>query len=208
MGKIPFDGRVDSVQPRIRLLRSFDEVSHNYLGYALRITGSVAGVERQFSVGIGKSAQAKQQFRVGDYISGECLPVANPDLEVVDFYKASSLWNTPGEWQQDVGPPPWCEIPPDLDVYRERGHRRLAEYSYDTHCLACMWGCRMAVEMIIDPWNPSRKEYRQETFCYGPLNCSLYEAGPNREVPGRQGMVYVEEDWVDEENTSYRQEDE
>jgi hypothetical protein len=30
-------------------------------------------------------------------------------------------------------------------------------------------GCRMPVEMIIDQWNPSRRHYRTETFCYGPV---------------------------------------
>ncbi|GAA3654454.1 hypothetical protein GCM10022323_14250 [Asaccharospora irregularis DSM 2635] len=43
----------------------------------------------------------------------------------------------------------------------------------------------MAVEIIIDNWNPrGRKKYRFETFCYGLLN---------RKVEGRNGMVYVEE---------------
>jgi hypothetical protein len=30
-----------------------------------------------------------------------------------------------------------------------------------------MWGCLMAVEMIVDQWNPDRRRYRTETFCYG-----------------------------------------
>jgi len=29
----------------------------------------------------------------------------------------------------------------------------------------------MAVEMIIDHWNPSKRRYRTETFCYGPRSC-------------------------------------
>ncbi|MCU0690035.1 MAG: hypothetical protein MUF54_01405, partial [Polyangiaceae bacterium] len=36
------------------------------------------------------------------------------------------------------------------------------------------------------------------TFCFGPLNCRRYRAGPTRTVPGRKGMVYEEEDWVDQ----------
>jgi hypothetical protein len=32
-----------TVQPRIRLGRSFDERSHTYLGYALRVHGSIGG---------------------------------------------------------------------------------------------------------------------------------------------------------------------
>ena len=64
-----------AVQPRIRLLRSFDERSHNYLGYALRIAGTVGGEAREFTIGIGKAAQARHQFRAGDVVSGESLPV-------------------------------------------------------------------------------------------------------------------------------------
>ena len=62
----------------------------------------------------------------------------------------------------------------------------------------------MPVEMIIDQWNPNVKKYRYETFCYGPKSCIIYKAGPNRKVPGRKGMTYIEEDWVDEEETSHR----
>ncbi|MFA7147779.1 MAG: hypothetical protein WC109_02980 [Syntrophomonadaceae bacterium] len=42
-GKISFKGKIISVQPRIRLIRSFDERSHNYLGYALVINGFIEG---------------------------------------------------------------------------------------------------------------------------------------------------------------------
>ena len=62
----------------------------------------------------------------------------------------------------------------------------------------------MPVEMIIDQWNPSRKRYRFETFCYGPKSCPLYRAGAKRRVPGRKDMSYTEEDWVDEDATSHR----
>ena len=71
-----------------------------------------------------------------------------------------------------------------------------------------MWGCLMAVEMIIDQWNPERRRYRTETFCYGPLSCPRYKSGPARKVPGRRGMTYTEEDWIDDEATSHRGPDE
>jgi hypothetical protein len=64
------------------------------------------------------------------------------------------------------------------------------------------------VEMIIDQWNPSKRRYRTETFCYGPRSCPLYRSGPARKVPGRHGMSYTEEDWVDDEATSRRGSDE
>jgi hypothetical protein len=47
-----------------------------------------------------------------------------------------------------------------------------------------------------------------ETFCYGPKSCSFYKAGPMRKVPGRKGMVWEEEDWVDEDATAHRTMDE
>ena len=62
----------------------------------------------------------------------------------------------------------------------------------------------MAVEMIIDHWNPHVRRYREETFCYGPKSCSFYKPGPTRKVPGRRGMSWEEEDWVDEQDTAHR----
>jgi hypothetical protein len=66
----------------------------------------------------------------------------------------------------------------------------------------------MPVEIIIDHWNPSKRKYRLETFCYGPKACPFYSAGPTRKVPGRQGMTWEEEDWIDEEATAHRTENE
>jgi len=66
----------------------------------------------------------------------------------------------------------------------------------------------MPVEMTIDHWNPTEKDYRTETFCYGPLSCRFHNAGPTRKVPGRKGMSYEEEDWVDEQETEHRELDE
>ena len=128
-------------------------------------------------------------------------------MESVEFYKASKFKMLADEPPTGVKPPPWLGVPPALDAYRERGHRRLAARTYDTQCVSCMWGCRMAVEMIIDHWNPSQKRYRYEAFCYGPKSCVLYRAGPTRKVPGRKGMTWEEEDWIDEEATSHRDPD-
>ena len=205
--KLPFKGIVLSVQPRIRLIRSFDERSHNYLGYSLFIRGWIESAEREFSVGIGKAAQQKQQFKVGDEVTGECLPVADERLEPVEFYKVSKLKKT-SHIENSSTSPPWETIPPELEVYRARDHRRLAARTYDGKCTTCIWGCRMPVEIIIDHWNPGKRKCRFETFCYGPLSCKFYKAGPVRKVPGRNGMVYEEEDWVDEEATGHREMDE
>ena len=60
--KLAWKGKVVSVQPRIRLLRSFDERSHGYLGCVLRIEGTIDEEEREFLVAIGKAAQAEHQL--------------------------------------------------------------------------------------------------------------------------------------------------
>lgn len=205
--KIPWQGVLISVQPRIRLGRSFDQRSHTYLGYALRVRGTIGSEAREFLVGVGEGAHAKHQFKAGDTVSGEALPVADPRLETVEFYKVSSLKAIRSEVAEET-PPPWRAVPPPLAVYRERGHRRLAARTYVEKCTTCIWGCHMAVEMIVDQWNPSQPRYRTETFCYGPRSCSLYRSGPEPKVPGRRGMSYTEEDWIDEEATSRRGPDE
>lgn len=85
MDKSTFKGIIISIQPRIKLTRSFDEVSHTYLGYAIRLEGELDGQQDNgdqldnqqtiFSIDIGKTAHTKHQFKVNDVISGECLPV-------------------------------------------------------------------------------------------------------------------------------------
>jgi hypothetical protein len=206
--KSTFKGTIISIQPRIRLERPFDEASHKYPGYAITLKGEVDTQHMTFSIGIGKATHAKHQFKVNDVISGECVPVPDPELEPTQFYKASKLkLITRGTIINKSSP--WELLPPELGVYRKRGHSRLAARTYETKCSSCMWGCRMPVEIIVDNWNPrGKKKYRFETFCYGPLNCKLYKAGPNRKVEGRNGMVYVEEDWVDAMNVEHRGEDE
>ncbi len=203
--KIPWSGVLTSVQPRIRLNRSFDQRSHTYQGYVLRVRGSVGGEEREFLVGVGAAAHTRHQVKVGDALSGESQPVANPHLETVELYKVSKLKVVARSSDEQAQPPPWHGVPPDLAVYRERGHRRLAAQTYDDKCVSCIWGCKMAVEMIIDHWNPSQRRYRTETFCYGPRSCPVYKPGPTRKVPGRRGMTYEEEDWVDEDTKGHIQ---
>lgn len=202
--KVAWRGTVTSVQPRIRLTRSFDERNHGYLGYVLGLDGEVGGERRRFTVAIGKAAHAKHEFRSGDEVSGVAEPVADAEIESAELYKASKLElrdRAPGA----TTPPPWTGVaPPRLEVYRARGHRRLDARSYRARCRACIWGCRMPVEIIIDKWKPDVKRHRFETFCYGPKRCSLYRAGPKRMVPGRNGMCWIEDDWVDADATAHR----
>jgi len=206
--KTVFCGTVVSVQPRIRLTRSFDERYHNYLGYSLRLEGRVGEQKGEYIGGIGKAAQAKHSFQAGDEISGECVPVPDLDLEPVDFYKVSKLKVIQRGKDMKTEAPPWKGIPPLLEEYRKRGHRRLAAKTYESRCITCIWGCRMAVEIIIDHWKPDKRGYRYETFCYGPKSCKFYKPGPTRKVKGRKGMVWEEEDWVEEQDIAHRGDDE
>jgi hypothetical protein len=104
--KISWNGVLISIQPRIRLNRSFDQVSHVYLGYSLRVQGIVGGEVREFLVGIGAGAQAQHQLQAGDAVSGDALPVADPRLETIEFYKVSNLKVTERTSGTGMQPPP------------------------------------------------------------------------------------------------------
>lgn len=132
------------------------------------------------------------------------VSVSDPRIEAAEYYKTSKLKIIErGNLPQDTNPPYHMNLPV-LEVYRERGHRRLDPRTYGSKCSTCIWGCLMPVELIVDHWNPSNKKNRFETFCYGPKSCSIYKPGPTRKVPGRRGMTWEEEDWVDEEAVSHR----
>jgi hypothetical protein len=202
--KIAWSGVLTSAQPRIRLTRSFDQRSHTYQGYVLRVRGTIGDEARELSAAIGEAAHAKHRLKMGDTVSGQGEPVADPRLETAELYKVSKLRVVARAPEEPREPPPWHGVPPALSVYRERGHRRLAARTHAASCASCIWGALMAVEMIIDHWNPSQKRYRTEAFCYGPLSCRLYKAGPTRKVPGRRGMSWEEEDWVDQDAVAHR----
>jgi len=121
MGKLTFTAAIRSIQPWIRLTRSFDESSHNYLGYMILLEGEIdaqhgrgdesdINSNANFSVGIGKAAHAKHQLKVNDIISGDCLPVPDPDMELVDYYKVSKL-KVVSRGEQGSTSAPWETIP-------------------------------------------------------------------------------------------------
>jgi hypothetical protein len=193
---VAFAGEVVAVKARIRLLRSFDEVSHQYQGYTLVLRGEVGGVPRdEFRVAIGPAAHEKHRFRIGDRVIGRATPVENPKTEWAEFYKAAGLTIVArGPAEQDRAADPEGGIAPPLEEYRKHGHRRLAPRTSSTSCIRCPFGLTMATEITIDKWNPSRKKWRFETHCYGPKDCPRYSAGAPRQVPGRKGDVYVDDD--------------
>lgn len=63
--KVDWQGEVVGVQPRVRLTRSFDQRSHSYLGYVLRVRGAFAGETRDFVVALGTcpSRECRSQKR-------------------------------------------------------------------------------------------------------------------------------------------------
>lgn len=136
--KIRWRGTLLAVQPRIRLRRSFDQRQHSYLGYVLFVRGTVAEEAREFSVGIGKSAQAKHALRAGDKVSGEAVAAANPEMEPAEFYKASALRLLARGAEPAASAPPWLGAPPPLETYRARGHRRLDARTYEAKWRACL----------------------------------------------------------------------
>lgn len=205
--KLEWSGHVVAVQPRIRLTRSFDERFHSYLGYVLLVEGSCDGQSGRFLVAVGSAAREKHGLQAGIELSGCSIEVEDPRKETAALYKTSGLKVVKDLRIEALKGPPFPGVPPSLETYRNRGHRRLSAQTYDAKCTTCIWGCRMPVEMILDQWDTTKRKYRFETFCYGPKSCLLYSAGPLRKVPGRKGMSFTEEAWIDEEATSHRKPD-
>lgn len=80
--KTEWSGTVAAVQPRIRLTRSFDQRSHAYPGYILRIAGTVGGERGDFRIAISSGAHHTHQLRIGDQVEGVGVWVADPRLEI------------------------------------------------------------------------------------------------------------------------------
>lgn len=197
LNKVKFEGAITAVKARIRLIRSFDEVSHAYLGYTLFMDAIVDGKQwDDLRVAVGQKTHEKNRFRIGDCISGEAVPIENPQQECADLYKVSSLKIiNRGNPSEDRSADIKGGIAPSLEVYREHGHLRLDPHTYELKCKLCPWGIIMATEIIIDHWNPDKKKWRYETHCYGPRDCSNYRPGKARRVQGRKpGMVWIDDD--------------
>jgi hypothetical protein len=184
------------VKARIRLIRSFDEVSHQYQGYVLCLNSSGSERDEVLRVAIGPAAHEKHQFQIGDVVSGKAQPVTDGNKEYADLYKVSGIKvERRGPLEQRRPADPEGGIAPPLEVYRGNGHRRLEPHTCATKCDRCPWGLTMPTEIILDQWDPSKKRWRLETHCYGPRDCPRYRAGAPRKVPGRKPwMVWVDDD--------------
>ena len=194
VGEFDFLGTIDAIQPWVSMHRSFDQRQEEYLGYLLRIRMRDGATT---TLGLDESQQEQTGLQVGDLVEGAASGSRALRVKVLARSK-----------ERRRKGPPWLGVPGPLDLYEERGFRRLDERSFRGACRTCVWACEMEVELTIDHWNPSDVDWRTETFCYGPLSCRKYRAGPTRFVPGRKGLVYEEEDWVDQDATSHREDDE
>jgi hypothetical protein len=85
-----WEGEILSVQPRIRLTRSFDQLSHSHLGDALRVRGTMGGEAREFVVASGRPVTRSTD-------SGWATGCPS--------YKAVPNWKVPGRkgmfWEED-----------------------------------------------------------------------------------------------------------
>ena len=130
---VDFKGEVLAVKGRIRLLRSFDQISHQYQGYTL-VIGKQGDPESVIRVAVGPAAHAKHQFRIGDVVSGKGQPVADPRTEWAQLYKVSGLkLERRGPEGENRPPDPDGGIAPPLEVYRANGHRRVLFLPVGTH---------------------------------------------------------------------------
>ena len=133
-----WSGVITFVQPRIRLTRSFDQMSHTYQGYLSGIQGMLDGGSGQFVIAIGNAAQVRHQFRIGDEVSGIGQDLTDPRVETADLYRISKLklisrGNVPSRKA------PWHDVAPPLAVYQDRGHSRLSAKTYESQCGTCGW---------------------------------------------------------------------
>jgi len=138
---------------------------------------------------------------------GTAWPCLKAKHEIADFYRAGGLsrlesagYDPEAKLFPAVGPPP------PLAVFAERGARKLDAKRWRKSCFTCMWANKSAVE--IEYKFGEIKRYRQETFCYGPKFCPLYDMGAPRPVPYFDSFIpFMDEEWMDENCTSGRGED-
>jgi hypothetical protein len=123
--KIDWQGEITAVQPRFRLMRSFDQRHHTYLGYALRIRGIVDGGNAEAWLGVGKASHEKYRFEIGQVASGQAHVVADPRIEPVEYYKVSRVAIAPRQ-NAPYAPSVAGRRAADRDISRTRPSASLA----------------------------------------------------------------------------------
>jgi hypothetical protein len=178
-GKLRWSGVIKAIQPRgwVWRYKSIYRTPH-LKGFNLWVVGAAGKVV----VAITALQQQKLGFQYGDTVSGTAWPVQDRKREVADLYRAGDLkvLDRPVRNSTQVGPP-FIDIMPGLDIYKQRGCRMLDPTLWRT---TCMWANKSRVE--IEVVFGKAKRYRSETFCYGPKSCPNYAMGKPRDVPYRE----------------------
>lgn len=206
--KIIWQGEIVSIQPRTTVWRYvLDNRTHSLIGYNLFLDGKADGVCKQYSIAISENQQKKNQFRIGDVLSGTAWTKIYSVTDYADYYRAGTLRRiTTNESADSAAPPPWKIAPPDLNTYGDRGARILSVSCWRGKCFQCAWANMAAVEIEYD-WGVTKK-YRFESFCYGPKSCKFYKMGSPRRVSYKGRGVFYDEGWLDEICTERRGYDE
>ncbi len=175
---ISWHGVVVAIQPRIHILRSFTAESRSFLGYVLQMEGTIGDEMGSFTLAVGKGTHHRHQLRAGDTLRGAGAPRADgagkrdESADPAEYIQAGSLEVVArGDGKEVAAPPPWLEVPPDAVVYERRRPQAIDAYLFDLYCARCIWGCRMAAEIVLDRWDDSLRRHRQELICFGPVEC-------------------------------------
>jgi hypothetical protein len=70
----------------------------------LTVRGTIGTENREFLFGVGEGAHAKHQFRPGNTLSGDALPVADLRTETAEFYEVSDLQVTGHQVGEETQP--------------------------------------------------------------------------------------------------------
>lgn len=202
--KIKWKGVIKSIQPRTRVWRYITHNrTHYHIGYNIFLTGESEEGLTEFVIAISEKQQQKQNFRIGDIISGTSWTKMYPKREFADYYRTGSLKILKrNEFNKETSSP-WTGDLPSMDVYEYRGARMLSKSSWKRKCFTCYWATMSNVEIQWD-FDKNIKRYRFESFCYGPKSCKYYNPGKGRSVPYKNMDPAVDSGYLDEICTEER----
>lgn len=202
--KMKWQGRIISIQPRTRVWRYVtDNRTHYHIGYNFFLEGtSDEGLER-FVVAVSEKQQLKDDFRIGDIISGTAWTKKYPEREYADYYRAGALKISERSTVLEETSCPWTGSLPEMEVYADRGARMLSKSRWNGKCFTCYYATMSNVEIQWD-FDRDIKKYRFESFCYGPKSCKHYKPGRDRSVPYKGRDSALDTGWLDDICTENR----